>query len=68
MIGGAKPKNTDAKNMVVVANNGFTPRSNEQCYNNFTFDDISDVIIIGSAVERIRMAELASKNASLLTM
>jgi hypothetical protein len=54
--------------MAVVANNGFTPRSNEQCYNNFTFDDISDVIIIGSAVERIRMAELASKNASLLTM
>ena len=68
MIGCAKPKNTDVKNMAVVANNGFTPRSNEQNYNNFIFGGIRDVIIIGSAVERIGIAELASKNAALLTM
>ena len=68
MIGCAKPKNTDVKNMAVVANNGFTPRSNEQNYNNFIFGGIRDVIIIGRAVECIRIAELISKNAALLTM
>ena len=40
----------------------------EQCYNNFIFDGIWDVIIIGTAVECIRIAELASKNGALLTM
>jgi len=54
--------------MAVVAIMVFTPRFNEQCYNNFTFDGIMDTIIIGSAVGCIRIAELASKNAALLTM
>lgn len=68
MIDVAKPKNKCVKNMAVVANNGFTPLVLMKCYNNFIFDGIRDVIIIGSAVERIRIAELASKNAALLTM
>jgi hypothetical protein len=61
MIGMDKPKNKCVKNMAVVVNNGFTPLVlMNKCYNNFIFAGIRDVTIIGSAVERIRIAELAS--------